>query len=218
MSRPGSARSAQERKYQEDDPVKRMKFLIAICCMTALVGCAAIFGRSTADPAIKLKWASELFGSKDEPVKAEELIRDAIEIYKKERNQIGLAEAYRQYGLFLRSNAVGKFEKYYRKEGFLDRTVTFKTRYDKAVDYFNQSKDLFGDYGHIEIQSNLYISLAKTYDMMNRQKEACDAFNKGMENYAEYKKGNPEAKELRSEEMSNYEEYIVVMKKQAGCS
>jgi tetratricopeptide (TPR) repeat protein len=176
-----------------------------------------VFGPSTDDPAIKLKWASENFNSLDRPVKAEEQIWDVIETYKKERNQLGLAEAYRQYALFLRSNTVEKFADHFKEEGFVDRTVTFSTRYEKAIDYFNRAKDLYEDYGHIDIISNIYVSLGKTYDLMNKTKEACESFDKGLENYADYKKANPEAQELRSEEMANYEEYIGIIKKQAGC-
>ena len=194
-----------------------LKHMIVLIAAMALVGCAALLGKSTNDPAVKLKWASENFNSQDQPVKAEEQIWDVIETYKKERNQLGLAEAYRQYALFLRSNSVEKFSDHFKEEGFVDRTVTFKTRYEKAIDYFNRSKDLYEDYGHIDIISSLYVSLGKTYDLMNKTKEACESFDKGLENYADYKKANPEAQELRSEEMANYEEYIGIMKKQAGC-
>jgi tetratricopeptide (TPR) repeat protein len=194
-----------------------MKCLMALLVAMIMAGCAALFGQSTDDPVIKLKWASENFNSMDKPIEAEEQIWDVIETYKKERNQLGLAEAYRQYALFLRSNTVDKFANHFKEEGFVDRTITFDTRYEKAIDYFNRSKDLYEDYGHIDIISNLYVSLGKTYDLMNRTKEACESFNKGLENYADYKNANPEAQELRSEEMANYEEYIGIIKKQAGC-
>ncbi len=186
-------------------------------CLVVFAGCASIVGPSTDDPAVKLKWASELFNSKDEPVEAEELIREAIRIYKKENNQLGLAEAYQQYGLFYRSNAVVKFEFYFREKGFEEHTVKYEQRYEKAIECFSKARDLFADYGHIDRVSNLYISLAKTYDMMNRQKEACDAYSKGLENFTAYKQQNPEAIELRSEEMQRYAEYIGIMKKQSGC-
>jgi tetratricopeptide (TPR) repeat protein len=194
-----------------------MKYMIVLLVATAMTGCAALIGPSTSDPAVKLKWASENFNSLDQPVKAEEQIWDVIETYKKERNQLGLAEAYRQYALFLRSNTVDKFADHFKEEGFVDSTVTFETRYEKAIDYFNRSKDLYEDYGHIDVISNLYVSLGKTYDLMGKTKEACESFDKGLENYADYRKANPEAQELRSEEMANYEEYIGIIKKQAGC-
>jgi tetratricopeptide (TPR) repeat protein len=191
--------------------MKISKYLFALF-LIALFACA-----STKDPGLKLQRASEGFNKLDDPVKAEKLIFDAMEDYSKEKNQLGLAEAYRQYALFLRSNAVEKFEEYFTEEGFEDETVTFKTRYEKAVEYFNKSKDLYQDYGHLDILSSIYISLAKTYTIMGKQQESCDAFSKGLTYYGEYKKANPEAKELRSEEMATYEEYIGILKKQAGC-
>jgi hypothetical protein len=129
--------------------MKVLKSLTVLCCLVAVAGCAAIFGRSTDDPAIKLKWASELFSSKDDPVRAEELIRDALEIYRKDRNQLGMAEAYRQYGLFLRSNAVSRFAEYYKEEA--DKTVTFKTRYEKAIDYQQVQGPVRDSPWHIDI-------------------------------------------------------------------
>ena len=197
--------------------MKGMKFLIAVGCLAALIGCAGIFGRSTDDPAVKLKWASELYASQDDPVPAERLIIEALETYKKQNDQPGMAEAYRQYGLFFRSNAVGKFAEHYREEGFLDRTANFKDRYNRAIVYFNKSKDIFIELKQYDALSNLYISLAKTYDLMNRLEEACSAFDQSLESHDAFTKANPDAKSLRSEETENYEEYIGIMKKQAGC-
>jgi len=197
--------------------MKGTKFALVLCCIAALTGCAAMFGRSTSDPAVKLQWASELFSSKDEPVEAEKLIRDAIDMYELKRDHLGLAEAYRQYGLFFRSNAVSKFEDYYNTNGFLDEKVKFKDRYVKAIEYFNKSKELYADFGHYDVLSNLYISLAKTYVLTNRQDEACSAFTKSVESFTRFKKENQDVQEQRSLEITNYMEYVDLMKKQAGC-
>ena len=194
--------------------MKLFAYASLLCCIVAFSGCAA---RSTSDPALKLKWASEDFSSKDNPVEAEKLIREAIDIYELKRNQLGLAEAYRQYGLFYRSNAVSKYEEHYQRNGFLDEKVRFKDRYAKAIEYFNKSKDIYASYGHYDILSNIYISLAKTYDIMNRQDEACEAFSKSIESFRRIKMENQEAQEQRSQEISSYMEYVDLMKKQAGC-
>lgn len=190
---------------------------LALCCVVTLTGCAALFGPSTDDPAVKLRWASELFSSKDEPVDAEELIRDAIDSYELKRDHLGLAEAYRQYGLFFRSNAVSKFEDYYQREGFLDEKVIFKDRYKKAIEYFNKSKDLFADYGKFDVLSELYVSLAKTYDIMEKRDEACEAFTKSIDSFTRFKHENKEVQEQNTLEIANYMEYVNIMKRQAGC-
>lgn len=197
--------------------MKKSGMILLVFCCAAAIGCAAIFGRSTDDPAIKLKWASEHYASRDEPRQAEKLIREALLIYERSDNQLGMAAAYREYGLFFRSNAVTKFEKYYVKEGFLDRSASFAGRYSRAADYFNKAKDIFARYGENEALSNIYVSLAKTYLLLNRQQAACEAFEEGMKSYAAFKKSNPAAREYRAEELSNYEEYVGQMKKQGGC-
>ena len=195
-----------------------MKSLIAICCLSALLGCATLFTNKPEDPSGKLREAAELFSSKDEPIEAEELLRDVVKVYLKNQDDLGLAEACRQFGLFYRSNAVNKFEKYYIKEGFLDKTVEFSTRYEKAIEYFNKAKDLFSVNKQYDVLSNLQLSIAKTYDLMNQHENACIAFDQGLESHYIFKQSvAPEVQELRAEEIENYEEYIRLMKKQAGC-
>ena len=201
--------------------MKVVLYCLIACGFAVLLGCETMQVNSdkplnTSAP--KLQIASELFNSRDEPAKAEELIREEIERYRDDKNQLGLAEAYRQYGLLLRSNAVEKFESYYREKGFEDKSIKYDQRYEKAIEYFDKAKEIFEDYGRIDTASNLYISLAKTYDLMNRRKEACTSFAMGLEKYQAYKKLNPEALELRSEEMQRYEEYIGILMQQAGCT
>jgi tetratricopeptide (TPR) repeat protein len=195
-----------------------MKSLIAICCLATLVGCATLFRSAPEDPSAKLKEATELFSSKDEPVQAEELLHEVVAVCEKNQDDLGLAEAYRQFGLFYRSNTVNQFETYYLKQGFLDKTVKFSTRYEKSIEYFNKAKDLFAASKQYAVLSNLQISLAKTYDLMNQHENACTAFDQGLENHLAFKRSAaPDALELRAEEIANYEEYIGIMKKQAGC-
>jgi tetratricopeptide (TPR) repeat protein len=193
--------------------------LFVICCLTTLLGCSTTVFRSTSDdPSRKLREAVELFSSKDEPVQAEKLLHDVIVAYEKNQDDLGLAEAYRQFGLFYRSNAVSKFEKYYRKEGFIDKSVKFSTRYEKAIEYFNKAKDIFATDKQFNVLSNLQLSIAKTYDLMDQHEAACKAIEQGMENHLAYKQAaSPEDLELHAEEITNYEQYIGLMKKQTGC-
>ncbi|OGW34063.1 MAG: hypothetical protein A2X58_13040 [Nitrospirae bacterium GWC2_56_14] len=194
-----------------------MRSLIAVCCVATLVGCATLQSKPE-DPSGKLREAVELFSRKDEPVEAEELLHDVVEVYEKNQDDLGLAEAYRQFGLFYRSNAVNKFEEYYLKEGFLDKTVKFSARYEKAIEYFNKARDIYAADRQYAVLSNLQLSIAKTYDLMNQHENACAAFDQGLENHLAFKKSaDPETLELRADEIANYEQYMGAMKKQAGC-
>lgn len=194
-----------------------MRWWAAVCCLAALAGCASVFGRSTKDPAVMLAWASEAFSSKDDPVAAEDLLQEALQVYRKKMDRLGQAEAFRQYGLFLRSNAVSKFKDHYNTIGFLDESVRFPNRYEKSLEYFTKSRAIFADYNHYEVISAIDISMAKTNDMIGRRDEACAAFSRGIDSYTRFKKETQEDEEQRSLEIANYREYVELMRKQAGC-
>ena len=196
--------------------VKRSLLLpgLAIVLAGLVVACAA---RSTRDPAVMLQWASEEFSSKDDPVAAEEFLQQALEMYRKKMDRLGLAETYRQYGLFLRSNAVSKFEKHYNTVGFLDESVKFSNRYQKAVEYLIKAQEIFEENKKYDTLSTVHISLAKTYAQLNRPLEACDSLTKGMASYNAFKKSNPDMKEFHAEEVADYEEYIGILRQQLAC-
>jgi len=179
-----------------------------------LISCAA---RSTKDPSVMLQWASEEFSSKDDPIAAEEFLQQALEVYRKKMDRLGLAETYRQYGLFLRSNAVSKFEKHYNTIGFLDESVKFSNRYQKAIEYLLKAQVIFEENKKYDTLSTVHISLAKTYAHLNRTGEACDSLTSGLASYNAFKKSNPDMKEFHAEEVADYEEYIGILRQQIAC-
>lgn len=196
--------------------LKRIPILPGLTVILAvlLISCAA---RSTSDPAVMLQWASEEFSSKDDPIAAEKFLQQALEEYTKKNDQLGLAETCRQYGLFLRSNAVSKFHKHYTEEGFLDKSVVFTSRYQKAVEYLIKAREIFEVNRKYDTLSTVHISLAKTYAHLNRNQEACDSLTKGMASYNAFKKSNPDMKEFHAEEVADYEEYIGILRQQLAC-
>ena len=194
--------------------MKGRHVLLVCCCVALIAGCAA---RSTNDPALKLSWAAEEFNRNENPIAAEELLQDALQTYRKQMNRVGLAETYRQYGLFLRSLAVSKSKEHYQRVGFLDETVRFNNRYDKAIEYFNKSKDIFAEQNLPGPLSDIYISIAKTYALMNRAPESCESLDKGRKSYASLKGVKTEAREAGVEDAANVDAYITLLQKQMGC-
>jgi tetratricopeptide (TPR) repeat protein len=195
--------------------MKGTSALIVILCFSILIsGCAA---RSTSDPAVKLSWAAEEFGRNEDPLAAEELLQEALQTYRKQMDRLGLAETYRHYGLFLRSHAVTKFREHYLRAGFLDETVRFNTRYDKALEYLKKSRDIFAEKELPGPLSNVYLSMAKTYALMNRVPESCENLAKGRASYSSIKKSASDVREVGVDEASNIDAYIALMEKQMGC-
>ena len=194
--------------------MKSSYVVIMMICIALLAGCAA---RSTSDPAMKLTWAAEEFSKNEDPIAAEELLQDSLAIYRKQMNQLGLAETYRQYGLFLRSHAVTKFKEHYQQHGFLDESVRFNNRYEKAIEYFNRSKDIFTAKNLAGPLTDIYLSMAKTYALMDRNTESCENLEKGRKSYAKVKGTRSETREVGVDDDDNYEAYMNVMYTQWEC-
>ena len=101
-----------------------MRQIIIILTLISLVGCAAALVPSTSDPRQKIADAYWLFDEKSRALPAEKLIHEAIAIYQENNNEVGLAEGYTAYAIFLRSYAVSQYRDRYEDKGFIDEAVT----------------------------------------------------------------------------------------------
>src|SRR3989338_648543 len=100
--------------------------------MPSITGCAAVGVPHTSNPDKKLRYAESLFNNEDRPLPAQDLIMEAIDKYKTNGDDVGLANAYRTYAFFLQSPAVGRWS----KMSFEDKTVTHENRFGKSVEYW----------------------------------------------------------------------------------
>jgi hypothetical protein len=76
----------------------------------SLSSCAGVGIVASPDPLVKLNDADYLFMRKNRPVPAEILIQEATVIYQERDDPHGLGNANREYGDFLRSQAVVNWE------------------------------------------------------------------------------------------------------------
>ena len=192
---------------------------LVFVCLVALTGCAGVGVVATSDPAAKLRDAADLFDRQDRPLIAERLIREAINTYQSSNDQLGLAEAYRTYGFFIRSPSIeGKWNKYYRENGFLDKSATFDSRYMKSIEYFEKARTIFADNKRFDALTNVDLNMGFTYVAMGNRAAACQAFDKSVESNRENLRQNPAAKPALPKGFSSYEAFVADWKKQYGCT
>jgi tetratricopeptide (TPR) repeat protein len=201
----------------------RLKMKISLKIITLLIfalfitGCAAAGVPMTFNPNTKLNYADGLLGL-DRPLPAESLIQEAIDIYKKRGDDLGLADAYRNYAFFLQSDAVESWKGFYQKYGFKDRTVTFDSRYQKAMEYFEMARDIYTRYSSYDMLTNIYLSMGKSYYFnFNDKEKACNNFTKSLECYLKFKEENPDETVELPKGFSSYEDYISAAKEEVGC-
>ena len=192
---------------------------VFLAMLLAMPGCAGIGVVETSDPAIKLSDAEHLFSKADRPLIAERLIREAIEIYEKNGDQLGLAEAYREYGFYFRAPSIkGTWSQYYRENGFLDKSATFDTRYTKSIEYFEKAADIFAAINHFDELTNVKLNVGFTYIIMGNPAAGCQAFDRALDSYHENIHQNPTAKPAVPQGFESFEDFTLHIKKHNGCS
>jgi tetratricopeptide (TPR) repeat protein len=201
-----------------------------VSCWFALVtslllgGCAGTAVEPNADPLTKLNDAELLFRQQDQPVLAERLIRQAMDIYAQREDPHGLGNAYREYADLLRSDAVsGKWAAYYREHGFQDRSVTYQNRMAKSAEYYNKG---LGYYARAEARlrderkfgalTNVYFNMAMSYYQLQDKEKACAYFDRTIDAYKENIHSNPNAKPYSP--TGSVPGLVNSLKKKAGCA
>jgi tetratricopeptide (TPR) repeat protein len=170
------------------------------------------------DPAAKLHHAEDLYERQDRPLTAEKLIREAIETYRQGSDQVGLAEAYRTYGFFLRSESVeGKWSKHFVDEGFLDTSVTFENRYEKSIDYLEKARTIFEAYRRYDSLTNINLNIGFTYEVLGNLEAACRAFERSVGNNRDSQVLDTHLQVGLPKGFATYEDFLAPHRKRAGC-
>jgi tetratricopeptide (TPR) repeat protein len=192
--------------------------LTLLMALATLGACSAMGVAESSDPAIKLRQANELFVKEDRPVPAERLIHEALEIYEKNGDQLGMAEAFRTYGFFYRSTAVERWEKVYRAEtGFFDKSVRFDERFQKSAEYFEKSATTFERAGAPDRAVNAEFNRGMTYFFAKDTAGACEAYDKSLVMYRHAQEIEPDKKPELPPGVNSFDELVRRFKAKVPC-
>ena len=198
-------------------------FLIVLSCIS-LIGCAAAGVPVTFNPDKKLWYAESLIYDLGRPLPAETLIEEAVRIYEKRKDEVGLARAYRTYANFLEYQAVAvdnDKERYrnYRRVS-MDKTVTFDNLHEKALEYWRKALYLFEKNSMYDGASNAYINIGILLgsSAFHDSVGACENFEKGLQSHLRFRESNPNTRVDLPKGFNSFEEYVLQGKKEMGCS
>jgi len=200
-----------------------MRFAALLFVVIFSTGCAGVGVVTTSDPLTKLNDAEDLFIRQDRPLIAERLIREAMDIYQEQGDSHGLGNANREYADLLLSPSVsGKWAKYYRENGFQDRTVTYENRFAKASEYYARAlehyaraADQLRNANRYDSLTNVYFNMAYSYYRLDNRAKACHFYDETLGAYNENIRRNPSAKPYSPS--GTVADLVSAKKKQAGC-
>jgi tetratricopeptide (TPR) repeat protein len=194
-----------------------LRHIIIIFTLISLVGCAAALVPYTSDPRQKIADAYWLFDKKSRPLPAEKLIYEAIAIYQENNNEVGLAEGYVAYAIFLRSYSVSQYRDRYEDKGFIDESATFENRFSKSMEYLRKSENIYQTLSKYDDLTNTYLHMAFTSMAADDKINACKYYDKSIEANITFMSQNPDAK-ISLAGYKSYKDYIKPRKEEAECS
>ena len=181
--------------------MRKLRLFGTFIATLLLANCAAVGVATTSDPSRKLDDAGDLFQRQGRPLPAERLIQEAITIFQEQDDSHGLGNAYREYAELLESATVVKWEKVYRRDGFLDKSVTYSNRLEKAeefykisLQYYQRAEVKLREMNKFDSLTNVYFNMAFVYGALDNQKGECDYLDRTIEAYKENMRLNPSAK------------------------
>ncbi len=191
--------------------------------LSLLVSCAGVGVIASSDPLTKLNDAEDLFMRQDRPLIAERLIREAIVIYQEQDDPHGLGNAHREYAdLLLSPSVTGKWQKFYRENGFQDKSVTFENRkekaseyYSKALEYYARAESKLREANQFDSLTNVYFNMGWSAYRLDDRTKSCAFYDKALEAYNENIKRHPEAKPYSP--TGSVPELLESHKKRVGC-
>jgi len=203
--------------------MKKIRVFFILLSGLFLSSCVYVSLPESSDPAVKLEEAGR-YMAQGQPLPAERLIMEAMRMYQTENNPEGLGNAYRDFGVFLRSSAVTQRERTYRETGFLDSSITYDNRHEqsriyleKALAQYNEAANRYKSQGRYDLLSALHYTQAGTYLLQNNRAMACTTYDQSRKAYAESAVRNLSAKPDIPKGYASFHEAITAARNQAGC-
>lgn len=185
--------------------------------------CVYISLPESSSPADKLE-AAQRYMAQGQPLPAERLITEAIGLYETENNPEALGNAYYDFAAFLRSPLVTQRENTYRQAGFLDGSITFNNRHEKALEYLDKAlaqydiaATRYRQAGRFDQLSALYYRQASAYLLQNQPEKACQAYDQSRQAYAENAVRNTAPHPEVPSGYASWHDAIAAAKRRVGC-
>lgn len=193
------------------------KHALTVVLLHALTGCSAALVPASNDPYQLLAYADSLL-SEGRPTAAERLITQALDICKQKNDERCLVESYRVYGRFFMSDALnGHWKAHYIEHGFRDTTAVYAQRYNKAIEWLNNTLPYLEQTKRFDFITNVKFNMAVAYQMAGEMEKSCIAYDESVAANKANIKANPQARVIAPQGFASYSDYISAVKIASGC-
>jgi tetratricopeptide (TPR) repeat protein len=169
------------------------------------------------DPKVKLMQAYELLAH-GRPLPAERLIRESLVAFESAGDGVALANAYRAYGYFFASSAVGSMRGHYHRSGFLDPAAVYEARYRKSIEYLEKAAALYSTHARYDGLTNSYFQIGNAQLAIGDRRAACAAYDKSLDFSRDHHLHEPDVRVGLPRGFSTYKDFISSRMAQVRCA
>jgi hypothetical protein len=192
--------------------------LFATIMVGAMTACSGVGVVETDDPYDKLRQAQYLYSGPGRAMRARQLINEAVQIFEKQGDETGLAEAYRQYGFLARC---GGARDAILIRGGCDRASGPVPPEDIRLSdqYFVRAEELAIRHNRYDLLSNIYFNLNINRYFADDRAQACIYLDKALEASRRAETARPGAPVELPRGVGSFAELVANSKaKIGGCS
>ena len=183
-----------------------MKYHTILICLLLLAS-SGVGAIETSTPDIKLEQSSKMIQA-DRPLMADQLIGEALQIYKENNNSLGIANAHYAYGNLYKNVVIQPY------------TTIYDPTYEKSIRHFIKSKEWYkkakSEMGVVKSLTGIGIAYAKKGNF----KIACKNFSESLQTYETGKAQGiiTNEHEILLPGHSDFGSVISQLKKRANCN
>ena len=194
----------------------RMSRLLAAALLLVLAGCSAVGVIESSDPMVKLQQSDEMI-RQGRYTRAQQLYREALEIFQARNDQAGVAETYRNLSFFYRTPLPSNRMAIVPND-FSGMTNGIETRYYISIDYAKKALAIFESLQAYDKISNVHFTMGQSYFLLfNDKQSACQAFRDSREATRKSRAKDPNLQVNLPQGYKTFEEVLDKAEQEAGC-
>lgn len=159
-----------------------MRTIVVVLLLSAIIGCTGVGFVATSDPNKKLAQANALM-DQDRALLAEDVIKQALEIFQKDGDELGMADAYHTYGNLYKHTSyhvtwAAKFKELGTYDGTYMKSIS---NYEKAIKLFEKNNEETG-------VVKCLVGIGNAYAGRGENEKECKYYKEALSRYQSAKK------------------------------
>jgi hypothetical protein len=190
------------------------RLIFAVIAVAFIASCSGVGLVATDDPYVKVAQAKQM-GEAGRAAQARRLLNEAMTTFQAKGDDLGMAEAHRQFGFLARTGGA--------REGVIlvrdpETTPLTQEDWDLSDRHFKEAADLYARNNRTDMVANVYLNLGIGSALRGDKTQSCAYFDQSLATYRQWEAVHPGGKVELPRNIKSFADLIARAKLEAGCA